>query len=99
VFFNLIDNAYDAMMQSKVWNFKEKDFTADDSYQSQSGGDQWTSELLSLRIMGLEYRSRIRKRFLPRFLPPSLSSKKGTGLGLYVIQRLIEENHKREGCL
>jgi len=37
----------------------------------------------------------IRKLFTP-FFTTKLSSKKGTGLGLYVIKKIVEDNHKGE---
>lgn len=90
VFFNLIDNGYDAMMQRKV--------------EKQESGYKPT---LTIRITvkdnnmviifednGIGVKDEdFRKLFTP-FFTTKLSSKKGTGLGLYVIKKIIEENHK-----
>lgn len=90
VFFNLIDNGYDAMMQRKN--------------EKQEPGYQPT---LIIRVFQEENRIRIifedngigvkeediEKLFTP-FFTTKLSSKKGTGLGLYVIKKIIEENHQ-----
>jgi len=90
VFFNLIDNGYDAMMQRKN--------------EKKEPGYQPT---LTIRIEQLDGEVEIvfedngigvkeedmQKLFTP-FFTTKLSSKKGTGLGLYVIKKVIEDNHK-----
>jgi len=92
VFFNLIDNGYDAMMQRKNEK-KEPGFQA----------------TLIVRVLREDHTVQIvfedngigvkdddvRKLFTP-FFTTKLSSKKGTGLGLYVIKKIVEDNHKGE---
>ena len=43
---------------------------------------------------GIGIQEQDKEKIFTPFFTTKLSSKKGTGLGLYVIQRLIEENHK-----
>jgi signal transduction histidine kinase len=89
VFFNLIDNGYDAMMQRKneakeigyqptliVRVFKE---------------DNYAQIIFEDNGMGVKEED-MHKLFTP-FFTTKLSSKKGTGLGLYVIKKIVEDNH------
>lgn len=89
VFFNLIDNAYDAMMQRK--------------------GEVHDSEykpLLKIQVIpkdqkvcisfidnGIGVKKEERYKFFTPFFTTKPSSKKGTGLGLYVIRKIVEESH------
>jgi len=90
VFFNLIDNAYDAMMQRKI----EK---AEPQYQPTltvhvAREDDCVEIVFEDNGMGVK-KEDVHKLFTP-FFTTKLSSKKGTGLGLYVIKKIIEGNHK-----
>jgi signal transduction histidine kinase len=89
VFFNLIDNGYDAMMQRKT-EAKEP------SYQPTLIVRVLKEENEALIIfedngMGVKEED-MHKLFTP-FFTTKLSSKKGTGLGLYVIKKIVEDNH------
>jgi len=89
VFFNLIDNANDAMIQRRK-ELNEQDFKAALIIAARNLGDK-----LEIYIqdngMGVKTEN-IQKMFTP-FFTTKLSSKKGTGLGLYVIRQIIEEIH------
>ena len=89
VFFNLIDNGYDAMMQRKN--------------EKQEPGYQPT---LIVRVLredghaeiifednGIGVKDEDSKKLFTPFFTTKLSSKKGTGLGLYVIKKIVEDNH------
>lgn len=91
VFFNLIDNAYDAMMQRR-FELQEKDFTPTIRIRASGGTNGHLTVVVEDNGIGIQEQDK-EKIFTP-FFTTKLSSKKGTGLGLYVIQRLIEENHK-----
>ncbi len=91
VFFNLIDNAYDAMMQRKS-ELKEADYVPTIKFTSSGGSHGHLNVTVEDNGIGIQDQDK-EKIFTP-FFTTKLSSKKGTGLGLYVIQRLIEENHK-----
>ncbi|MCB9771306.1 MAG: GAF domain-containing protein [Candidatus Omnitrophica bacterium] len=90
VFFNLIDNAYDAMMQRKA-ELKEANYTPTIKIIASGSINGHLNVLVEDNGMGIQEQDK-EKIFTP-FFTTKLSSKKGTGLGLYVIQRLIEENH------
>ncbi|HSA31426.1 MAG TPA: ATP-binding protein [Candidatus Omnitrophota bacterium] len=91
VFFNMIDNAYDAMMQRKS-DLKEEGYEPRITIKAER------SRMGSMRIVlednGIGIRAEDQEKIFTPFFTTKLSSKKGTGLGLYVIQKLIEENHK-----
>ncbi|MCD4781015.1 MAG: GAF domain-containing protein [Candidatus Omnitrophica bacterium] len=90
VFFNLIDNAYDAMMQRKE-ELEEEGYHAKlDIYATRKG--KQLEVILKDNGMGVKQED-MKKLFTP-FFTTKLSSRKGTGLGLYVIRQLIEESHK-----
>ena len=90
VFFNLIDNAYDAMMERKR-EMPDPEYkptiriTADPAH---NGHVQ-----IVLKDNGIGIKGEDKTKLFTPFFTTKLSSKKGTGLGLYVIQKLIEENH------
>lgn len=90
VFFNLIDNAYDAMMQRKN-DLKEQDYQAKLTIHAHV--DVNSLEMI-FEDNGIGVKEEdVQKLFTP-FFTTKLSSKKGTGLGLYVIRKIIEDNHQ-----
>lgn len=90
VFFNLIDNAYDAMMQRKN-ELKEKGYSP--VIKIYAEGDHNGRVNIRFEDNGIGIKEEDKTRLFTPFFTTKLSSKKGTGLGLYVIQKLIEENH------
>ena len=90
VFFNLIDNAYDAMIQRKN-ELKEPGYHPTLKISTQIE-DQFLLMIFEDNGMGVKEED-LQKLFTP-FFTTKLSSKKGTGLGLYVIRKIIEDNHK-----
>ena len=90
VFFNLIDNAYDAMMQRKE-ELKEEGYIPTIKIQAANHKLDFLDIVFQDNGIGIKDDDR-NKLFTP-FFTTKLSSRKGTGLGLYVIRKLIEENH------
>ena len=90
VFFNLIDNAYDATMQ-------KKSESTDPGYRPvlkvNAEKDNNGNINIYVEDNGIGVKSDDKDKLFTPFFTTKLSSKKGTGLGLYVIQKLIEENH------
>jgi signal transduction histidine kinase len=91
VFFNLIDNAYDAMMQRKE-ELKEEGYRPTIEIKAEARANNRMN--ITLRDNGIGIKAEDQVKIFTPFFTTKLSSKKGTGLGLYVIQKLIEENHK-----
>ena len=89
VFFNIIDNSYDAIMQRQT-EMNEEGFKGILEISAEIfGGD------IKIHIhdngMGVK-KEDLQKLFTP-FFTTKATSKKGTGLGLYVIRQIIEEYH------
>jgi signal transduction histidine kinase len=91
VFFNLIDNGYDAMMQRKTEQ-KEPGYQPTLKLHITSIGPEEVEIIFQDNGIGVKDDD-THKLFTP-FFTTKLSSKKGTGLGLYVIKKIIEDNHK-----
>jgi len=92
VFFNIIDNAYDAIMQKRAE-------VIDESFAGKIKiSTRETEKFLEINIldngMGVKEEDQL-KLFTP-FFTTKFSNRKGTGLGLYVIKKIVEENHQGE---
>ena len=90
VFFNLIDNAYDAIMQRRS-ELKEEGYRGNVTIQAEA-----TDSSIEIRFIdnGMGVKDAEQVRLFTPFFTTKASSKKGTGLGLYVIQKIIVNNHK-----
>ncbi len=89
VLFNIIDNSYDAMVQRKN-DLKEPNYRGRLEVNATKKGRK-IEIVIKDNGMGVKEED-LNKLFAP-FFTTKLSSKKGTGLGLYVIRQIIEENH------
>ena len=91
VFFNFIDNAYDSMVERKT-TLKEPGYRGKITISARKAN---TENMLEITIadngMGVKHDD-IKKIFTP-FFTTKVSSRKGTGLGLYVIRNIITESH------
>ncbi|MBF0385022.1 MAG: GAF domain-containing protein [Candidatus Omnitrophica bacterium] len=90
VFFNMIDNSYDAVIQRKA-EFREEDYRGFFEFTVQRKGKNIEINAVDNGI-GVKTED-MRKVFTPFFSTKS-SSNKGTGLGMYVIRQIIEDNHR-----
>lgn len=90
VFFNMIDNSYDAMMQRKNEHNEEGYDPTLNIYAHSQG--EYLEMIFEDNGIGVKDED-VQKLFTP-FFTTKLSSKRGTGLGLYVIRKIIEENHQ-----
>jgi signal transduction histidine kinase len=92
VLFNLIDNAYDAMMSRKFEMGEE-------GYQpvlKVSARGEGRSVIFTFEDNGTGVKDENKHKLFVPFFTTKATSKKGTGLGLYVIKKIIEENHSGE---
>lgn len=91
VFFNLIDNAYDAMMERKT-TLQEPGYRGKlvISARENEGG------AIEIRVTdnGIGVRDTHSQKIFTPFFTTKTSNRKGTGLGLYVINKIITDTHK-----
>lgn len=90
VFFNFIDNAYDAVLE-------RRSLLKEDGYRGRI--DIWAqAKDTRLEIIfqdnGIGIREEDAHKVFTPFFTTKISSRRGTGLGLYVIQRIISEFHQ-----
>jgi two-component system, NtrC family, sensor kinase len=89
VFFNLIDNAYDAITQRKD-ELQESDFKGKITISASVLDGNLE---IRFRDNGMGVKGADSAKLFTPFFTTKTSSKKGTGLGLYVIQKIIVGNH------
>ena len=70
---------------------KEPDYKGSLRISTQRRGD-----IIEISVLdnGIGVKDEDQNKLFTPFFTTKLSSRKGTGLGLYVIQKIIEENHK-----
>ncbi len=90
VFFNIIDNSYDAMMQRKD-EMKEPGYKGCLEIGASRNGVKIE---ITFRDNGIGVKKENLEKLFTPFFTTKLSSRKGTGLGLYVIRQIIQENHE-----
>ena len=89
VFFNMVDNAYDAMMEKKNAGF-DAAYEPRMSFEALPEGDMLHVTVLD-NGMGITPEN-MRRLFTPLF-STKRDSRKGHGLGLYIMRQIIEKNH------
>ena len=89
-FFNFIDNAYDAIVERRT-TLKEDGYRGKITVSARPR-DGILQVIVSDNGMGVKD-DNIKKVFTP-FFTTKISARKGTGLGLYVIRRIITDTHK-----
>lgn len=90
VFFNFIDNGYDSIVERRT-TLKESGYRGKIRISA-------TAKDLNLEILvednGMGVRDEDKKKIFTPFFTTKVSSRKGTGLGLYVVRKIIIENHQ-----
>ena len=89
VFFNLVDNAYDSMMQRKI-DLQEEGYSPHLKVKAVLDGE---SIKMVFEDNGLGVRPEDKMKLFAPLFTTKIKHKKGTGLGLYVIKKIVEENH------
>lgn len=92
VFFNIIDNAYDAIMQKRV-EIPDENFKGIIKISTRIKG-----KFLEVDVVdnGIGVKEDDQGKLFTPFFTTKASSRKGTGLGLYVIRKIVEDNHQGE---
>ena len=94
VFFNFIDNANDAIAERKQ-TLKEEGYRGKITFSCRSKDDNWVEIIVEDNGIGVREEDS-KKIFTPFFTTKTsahVANKKGTGLGLYVIRRIINDMH------
>lgn len=89
VFFNLIDNAYDAIVERRT-TLKEEGYRGKITV---SGTQKGNNLEIIVEDNGMGVKDDNNKSLFTPFFTTKTSSRRGTGLGLYVIKRIISEIH------
>jgi signal transduction histidine kinase len=90
VFFNFCDNAYDAIVERKV-ALKEEGYRGKINFSAQPKD---TMLEITIEDNGMGIKEDLGKKVFTPFFTTKTSSHKGTGLGLYVIKKIITDNQK-----
>ncbi|MFA5118147.1 MAG: ATP-binding protein [Candidatus Omnitrophota bacterium] len=90
VFFNFIDNAYDAIVERRS-TLKEEGYRGKIIIRAQA-----LDAVMRIEIQdnGMGVKEENAKKLFTPFFTTKVSSRRGTGLGLYVINKIITETHK-----
>ncbi|MBI5145152.1 MAG: ATP-binding protein, partial [Candidatus Omnitrophica bacterium] len=92
VFFNFIDNAYDAMVERRT-ALNEPAYRGKITISTHPNANNGMLEI-TFQDNGLGIKDDCQNKIFTPFFTTKTSSRQGTGLGLYVIKRIIEEFHK-----
>jgi signal transduction histidine kinase len=91
VFFNLIDNAYDAIIERRD-TLKEPGYRGRIRIYTESPCNDYLK--INVEDNGIGAKNDDLKKMFTPFFTTKASSRKGTGLGLYVIKKIIASNHQ-----
>jgi signal transduction histidine kinase len=89
-FFNFIDNAYDAIVERKT-------ILKEEGYRGRitvSAKPRNSALEITVEDNGMGIKDEQAKKLFTPFFTTKTSSRKGTGLGLYVVRRIITDMHK-----
>jgi len=91
VFFNFIDNAYDSIVERKT-TLQEPGYRGKIVVTARKAAAENMLEI-TIADNGMGVRQEDIKKIFTPFFTTKVSSRKGTGLGLYVIRNIITESH------
>jgi signal transduction histidine kinase len=90
-FFNFIDNGYDSIVERKTM-LKEPNYRGRITFSAHPQENGML--LITIEDNGMGIKDQDKKKLFTPFFTNKVSSRQGTGLGLYVLRRVIEEFHK-----
>ena len=88
VFFNFIDNAYDAIVERRT-TLKEDNYRGKITVSAKPKADALE---VTIQDNGMGIKEDCQKKVFTPFFTTKVSSRKGTGLGLYVIKKIISDH-------
>lgn len=89
VFFNFIDNAYDAIVERRN-TLKEEGYRGRITISARRLEERLE---ITVRDNGMGVKKEDSRKLFTPFFTTKISARKGTGLGLYVIRNIITEHH------
>lgn len=89
VFFNMIDNAYDAIKERQA-ELKEQGYRGRIVIEGAKSGDKVK---ITVTDNGIGVKDNDQKKLFTPFFTTKATAKKGTGLGLYVIEKIITSHN------
>ncbi|MFA6217126.1 MAG: ATP-binding protein [Candidatus Omnitrophota bacterium] len=89
VFFNFIDNAYDAIVERRT-TLQEEGYRGKITIRAQ---EQDAIMRIEIQDNGMGVKEENFKKLFTPFFTTKVSSRRGTGLGLYVINKIITDTH------
>ena len=92
--FNLIDNAYEAMEEKNTYFMNQQIQNKPEKILSIEIHPLQNSLILKISDNGMGIKDEDRPKMFAPFYTTKSSAKSGTGLGMYVVKKIIEENHK-----
>ncbi|MFH1771244.1 MAG: ATP-binding protein [Candidatus Omnitrophota bacterium] len=92
--YNIIDNAYEAMDEKRSYYLGEEERLRFLPHIFISLVMNETSFLITIADNGLGIQENDRKKIFAPFFTTKSSQISGTGIGMYVVKRMIEENHQ-----
>ncbi|OQX81523.1 MAG: hypothetical protein B6D56_02305 [Candidatus Omnitrophica bacterium 4484_70.1] len=92
VIYNILDNAYEAIQQlySLIPADKRNNHTPQIILEVKEFPQYW---LISVYDNGIGIKEEDKKKILAPFFTTKSSHKSGSGIGMYIVRRIIEENH------
>ena len=97
VLFNCLDNAYEAVEEKKEFlkkNMKSNEYKKFEPFIQVSLEYSDTSAIISVTDNGIGIKPENKNKMFSPFFTTKQLDNSGTGIGSYVIKRMIEENHK-----
>jgi two-component system NtrC family sensor kinase len=92
--FNLMDNAYEAVQDKVKYHLSEEEKKTFTPCVRVTFNQNETVSLLTVSDNGVGITPEQKQKIFAPFFTTKSSYKSGTGIGMYVVKRMVEENHK-----
>jgi signal transduction histidine kinase len=91
--YNLIDNAYEAIREKMEYHLDENAKQGFKPLIKVQLIQKGTTSMIEVADNGMGIKEEHKKKIFAPFFTTKASSKSGSGIGMYVVRRMIEENH------
>ena len=93
VIYNMLDNAYEAIQEKKILLGEKESGTFVPSIELRLTHTQ-DRQVIKISDNGIGIKEEDRHKIFAPFFTTKSSYKSGSGIGVYVVKRIVEENHK-----